>query len=90
MSIYHDKITSNTSTTNRSFIKDVNKEIEYRNKIRYMIIIKIMYWLVKICKKKMKLVKIKRDIKIKNKNDYINKEHAYKIFFFFFLEGERG
>ena len=41
-----------------------------------------MYWLVKICKKKMKLLKIKRKIKIKNKNNdgYINKEHAYKIF----------
>ena len=31
----------------------------------------------------MKLLKIKRKIRIKNKNkdDYINKEHAYKIFF---------
>ena len=28
----------------------------------------------------MKLLKIKRKIKIKNKDDYINKEHAYKIF----------
>ena len=47
---------------------------------------KIMYCLVKICKKKkkMKLLKIKRKIKTKNKNknDYINKEHVYKIFFF--------
>ena len=55
--------------TNENFIKDVNKEIEYTNKIRYMIIMKIMYWLVKICKKKnnMKLLKIKRKIKIKKK-----------------------
>ena len=51
-SIYNDKITSNISRTNKNFIKDVNKEIEYTNKIRYMIIMKIMYWLVKICKKK--------------------------------------
>ena len=51
ISIYNDKITSNISTTNENFIKDVNKEIEYTNKIRYMIIMKIMYWLVKVCKK---------------------------------------
>ena len=83
ISIYNDKITSNISTTNENFIKDVNKEIEYTNKIRYIIIMKIMYCLVKICKKKkMKLLKIKRKIKTKNKNknDYINKEHAYKNF----------
>ena len=52
ISIYNDKITSNISMTNENFIKDVNKGIEYTNKIRYMIIMKIMYWLVKICKKK--------------------------------------
>ena len=52
ISIYNDKITSNISTTNENFIKDVNKEIEYTNKIRYIIIMKIMYCLVKICKKK--------------------------------------
>ena len=40
-----------------------------------------MYWLVKICKKKIKLLNIKQKIKIKNKDDYINKEHTYKIFF---------
>ena len=58
ISIYIDKITSNISMTNQNFTKDVNKEIEYTNKIRYMIIMKIMYWLVKICKKKMKILKI--------------------------------
>ena len=51
ISVYNDKITSNISTTSENFTKDVNKEIEYTNKIRYMIIMKIMYWLVKICKK---------------------------------------
>ena len=50
--IYNDKITSNISTTDENFIKDVNKEIEYTNKIMHMIIMKIMYWLVKICKKR--------------------------------------
>ena len=43
----------------------VVNEFKCSNKIRYMIIMKIMYWLVKICKKKMKLLKIKRKIKIK-------------------------
>ena len=38
----------------------VVNEFKCSNKIRYMIIMKIMYWLVKICKKKMKLLKIKR------------------------------
>ena len=52
ISICNEKITSNISTTNENFTKDVNKEIEYTNKIRYMIIMKIMHWLVKICKKK--------------------------------------
>ena len=51
ISIYNDKITSNISITNKNFVEDVNKEIEYTNKIRYMIIMK-MYWLVNICKKK--------------------------------------
>ena len=79
-SIYNDKITSNISRTNKNFIKDVNKEIEYTNKIRYMIIMKTMYWLVKICKKKIKLLNIKQKIKIKNKDDYINKEHDIRFF----------
>ena len=61
---------------NENFIKDVNKEIDFTNKIRYIIIMKIMYWLVKICKKKM--IKQKINIKIKNKDDYVNKEHVYK------------
>ena len=51
ISICNEKITSNISTTNENFTKDVNKKIEYTNKIRYMIIMKIMYWLVKRCKK---------------------------------------
>ena len=59
ISIYNDKITSNISITNKNFVEDVNKEIEYTNKIRYMIIMKIMYWLVKICKKKDKATKNK-------------------------------
>ena len=83
ISVYNDKITSNISTTSENFTKDVNKEIEYTNKIRYMIIMKIMYWLVKICKKKDEATKNKarnkdKKEKKKKKNDYINKEHAHK------------
>ena len=59
ISVYNDKITSNISTTSNNFTKDVDKEIEYTNKIRYMIIMKIMYWLVKICKKKDEVTKNK-------------------------------
>ena len=59
ISRYNDKITSNISTTNENLIKDVNKETEYTNKIRYMIILKIMYLLVKICKKKDETTKNK-------------------------------
>ena len=79
LSIYIDKITSNISTTNKNFKKDVNKDIEYTNKISYMIIMKIIYWLVKICKKD-EATKNKAKNKYKNKDDYINKEHAHKIF----------
>ena len=75
VSIYNDKITSNISTTSKNFTKDLNKEIEYTNKIRYMLIMKIMYWLVKVCKKDEAT-----ENKVKNKDDYINKEHAYNIF----------
>ena len=35
ISTHNDKITSNISMTNENFTKDVNKEIEYTNKIRY-------------------------------------------------------
>ena len=59
ISRYNDKITSNISTTNENLIKDVNKETEYTNQIRYMIILKIMYLLVKICKKKDETTKNK-------------------------------
>ena len=66
---------------NENFIKDVNKEIDFTNKIRYIIIMKIMYWLVKICKKidedtknkarnKAKKLKKKKVILIKKKRLY--------------------
>ena len=71
ISIYNDKIISNTLiNTNeqyRNYTKDVNEELECTNKVRYIILKKIMHSLFKIYKKKMmqKLKKIK--IKIKNK-----------------------
>ena len=56
ISIYNDRITSNISTmTNehrKNFTKDENEEIECINKIRYIVLIKIMYSLFKVCKKK--------------------------------------
>ena len=70
ISIYNDKITSNISMTNENFVKDVNKEIEYTNKLRYMMIIKIMYWLVKICKNK--------DEATKNKAKNKDKKEKYR------------
>ena len=56
ISIYNDKITSNTPTmtnkNHKNFTKDVNEEIESTNKIRYTVLMKIMYCLFKVCKKK--------------------------------------
>ena len=58
---------------NRNYTKDVNEEIECTNKVRYIILRKVMHSLFKVCRKKMmKLIKIK--IKIKNDDDDINKE----------------
>ena len=56
ISIYNDKIICITSITtneqNRNYIKDVNEEIECTNKVRYIILRKIMHSLFKVCKKK--------------------------------------
>ena len=71
ISTYNDKIISNTLiNTNeqyRNYTKDVKEELECTNKVRYIILKKIMHSLFKIYKKKMiqKFKKIK--IKIKNK-----------------------
>ena len=56
ISIYNDKIISNTLiNTNEQYknhTKDVNEELECRNKVRYIILKKIMHSLFKIYKKK--------------------------------------
>ena len=56
VSIYNDKITSNISTmingNHKNFTKNVSEEIECTNKIRYTVLMKIMYCLFKVCKKK--------------------------------------
>ena len=65
--IYNDKIINTTSITkneqNKSYTKDANEEIECTNKVRYIILRKIMHSLFKICKKK---------------NDETNKNKKYK------------
>ena len=55
ISIYNDKITSNISmmtNDNHNFTKHINKEIKCTNKMRYMILMKVMCCLIKVCKKK--------------------------------------
>ena len=68
ISIYNDKIISNTLiNTNEQYknhTKDVNEELECTNKVRYIILKKIMHSLFKIYKKKND-TEIKKN---KNKN----------------------
>ena len=52
ISTYNDKITSNISMMINDNHKNINKEIKCTNKIRYIILLKIMYCLIKVCKKK--------------------------------------
>ena len=64
ISIYDDKITSNiemmTNDNHENFTKHINEEIKCTNKIRYMILIKFMCCLIKVCKEKEdEIVKIK-------------------------------
>ena len=64
ISIYNDKITSNISmmtNDNHNFTKHIDKEIECTDKIRYMVLMKVMCCLIKVCKKK-------EDEDSKNKN----------------------
>ena len=54
ISICNDKIICNTSLNkqHKNFTKVVNDEIECTNKVRYITLKKIMYCLLKVCKKK--------------------------------------
>ena len=56
ISIYNNKIICNISTItkehHKNFAKDVNQENECTKKIRYIVLMKIMYCLFKVCKKK--------------------------------------
>ena len=56
ISIYDNKIicirSITTNEQNRNYAKDVNEEIECTNKVRYIILRKIMHSLFKVCKKK--------------------------------------
>ena len=51
ISIYNDKITSNISMENDNH-KNIDEEIERTNKIRYTLLMNVMYCLIKVCKKK--------------------------------------
>ena len=61
ISIYNDKITSNISMMTNDNHKNVNEEIKCTNKIRYMVLMKVVCCLIKVCKKK-------EDEDSKNKN----------------------
>ena len=52
ISIYNDKIISKMCITKNNFTKDVSMEIKCTDKIRYMVLIKVMYCLIKVFKKK--------------------------------------
>ena len=49
ISIYNDKIISNMCITN-NFTKDVSIEIKCTDKIRYMVLMKVMHCLIKVLK----------------------------------------
>ena len=52
ISIYNDKITSNISMMENDNHKNIDEEIERTNKIRYTLLMNVMYCLIKVCKKK--------------------------------------
>ena len=64
-----------TNEPHKNFAKYVNEEIECTNKIRYIVLMKIMFFFLKYVRKKMMklLRKIKIKIKIRNRDDYINR-----------------
>ena len=66
ISIYNDKIIINMCITNNNFTKDVSMEIKCTDKIRYMVLMKVMYCLTKVFQKKEGEVS-------KNKNENKNK-----------------
>ena len=52
ISIYNAKIISTMCITNNNFTKDVSTEIKCIVKIRYMVLMKVLYCLIKVFKKK--------------------------------------
>ena len=52
ISIYNDKIISKMCIKNNNFTKDDCMEIKWTDKIRYMVLMKVMYCLIKVFKKK--------------------------------------
>ena len=55
ISIYNDKITSNismmTNDNHKNVTKNIDEETECTDKIRYTILMKVMCYLIKVCKK---------------------------------------
>ena len=53
--IYNDKITSNismmTNDNHKNVTKNIDEETECTDKIRYTILMKVMCYLIKVCKK---------------------------------------
>ena len=64
ISIYNDKIISNMCITN-IFTKDVSMEIKCTDNIWYMVLMKVMYCLIKVFKKKEDEVSKNKNKKIK-------------------------
>ena len=67
ISIYKDKIISDICITNYHFTKDVSTEIKCTDKIRYTVLMKVMYCIIKVFKKKEDEVSRKNKNKNKNK-----------------------
>ena len=52
ISIYNDKIISDILMMTNDNPKNINEEIKRTDKIRYMVLMKVMCCLIKVCKKK--------------------------------------
>ena len=71
ISIYNDKIISDISMMTNDNHKSINEEIKCTDKIQYMVLMKVMCCLIKVCNKKEDEDSKKK--KKKEKDGYINK-----------------
>ena len=65
--IYNDKIISYMYITNNNFTKDLSTEIKCTDKIRCTVLMKVMYCIIKVFKKKEDEVSKKNENKNKNR-----------------------